>query len=290
MTQAIDLIIAPRGHDIGNLVVRRLLPYMKRRHVGPFVFLDHFGPVDMPPGPGMNVRPHPHIGLATITYLFDGEILHRDSLGFVQPIRPGDVNWMVAGKGIVHSERVRPEVQATGQTMHGVQAWLALPQHLAEIDPAFRHHPGNSLPEWQQNGARLRLVAGKAYGRIAPEEWFAPMFYVDADLPAGASLDMTDEYAERAICVASGAIDIEGTRIESGTLAVLHEGAKVSLRAETDARIMLLGGAPLDGDRLMWWNFVASDKARMEQAKADGRDGRFGKVPGEVDFIPLPEN
>ena len=290
MSEAIEMIIAPRGHDIGNLVVRRLLPYMKRRHVGPFVFLDHFGPVDMPPGPGMNVRPHPHIGLATITYLFEGEILHRDSLGFVQPIRPGDVNWMVAGRGIVHSERVRPEIQATGQTMHGVQAWLALPRHLAEIDPAFRHHPGSTLPEWQQNGARLRLVAGKAYGRTAPEEWVAPMFYADADLPAGATHAVTDEYAERAVCVASGAVEINGTRVEAGTLAVLGEGAKVSLAAAEDARVMLLGGAPLDGDRLMWWNFVAADKARLEQAKADWREGRFGQVPGEVDFIPLPEN
>jgi len=290
MSEAIDMIIAPRGHDIGNLVVRRLLPYMRRRHVGPFVFLDHFGPVDMPPGPGMNVRPHPHIGLATITYLFEGEILHRDSLGFVQPIRPGEVNWMVAGRGIVHSERVRPEIQATGQTMHGVQAWLALPQPLAEMEPSFRHHPGDSLPEWQQTGARLRLIAGKAYGRTGPEEWVAPMFYVDADMPAGSSLDVTDDYAERAVCVASGAVAIDGTRIEAGTLAVLQEGAKVRLQAASDARLMLLGGAPLDGDRLMWWNFVASDKDRMEQAKADWREGRFGTVPGEVDFIPLPEN
>jgi redox-sensitive bicupin YhaK (pirin superfamily) len=253
------------------------------------VFFDHMGPAQFAPGQGLDVRPHPHIGLATVTYLFEGEIMHRDSLGVVQPIRPGDVNWMVAGRGIVHSERTRPELRQTGAGLHGIQSWFALPRSHEETEPSFRHHPASSLPEIEKPGVRLRLIAGKAFGAEAPPQTFAPMFYLDAQLGDGATLPLPEDYEERAIYVAIGAVVLDGTVYESGSMLVLKPDSRPKIVARGPARLMLLGGAPLDGERHLWWNFVSSSKDRLEQAKADWREGRFDRVTGETEFIPLPE-
>lgn len=291
MSEAVDLVITPRSRDLGEgFMVRRILPYAKRRHVGPFVFLDHMGPVDFAPGHGLDVRPHPHIGLATVTYLFEGEIMHRDSLGVVQPIRPGDVNWMVAGRGIVHSERTRDELRRSGTTLHGIQSWLALPQGHEEAAPDFRHHPAASLPEIERRGARLRLIAGTAFGAVSPVQTFAPMFYLDVVLDDEAVLPLPEEYEERAVYVAIGMVTLDGERYEAGNMLVLRPGSRPQITAQGPARLMLLGGAPLDGERHLWWNFVSSSKERIEQAKTDWRSGRFAMVPGETEFIPLPED
>lgn len=291
MDDAIELTIEPRPRDLGDgFMVRRILPVAKRRHVGPFVFLDHMGPAVFQPGQGLDVRPHPHIGLATVTYLFDGEILHRDSLGVVQPIRPGDVNWMTAGRGIVHSERTAPALRAAGHRLEGIQAWVALPAADEEAEPAFAHHPAGTLPVIERDGVRLRLIAGSAYGATAPAKVFSPMFYLDAEMKPGATLTMPHDYAERAVYVAAGQVALNGAEYSAGQMAVLKTGATVTLAAKEAARLMLLGGAPLDGERLIWWNFVSSRKDRMEQAKNDWRVGRFPAVPGETEFIPLPEN
>ncbi len=290
MSEAIDLVITPRSRDLGEgFMVRRILPYAKRRHVGPFVFLDHMGPADFPPGHGLDVRPHPHIGLATVTYLFEGEIMHRDSLGVVQPIRPGDVNWMVAGRGIVHSERTRDELRRSGSALHGIQSWLALPQTHEETAPDFRHHPAASLPEIERPGARMRLIAGAAFGAVSPVQTFAPMFYLDVVLDDEAVLPLPGEYEERAVYVAIGMVVLDGERYEAGSMLVLKPGSQPRIIAQGPARLMLLGGAPLDGERHLWWNFVSSSKERIEQAKADWRAGRFAMVPGDPEFIPLPE-
>lgn len=290
MPEAVDLIITPRSRDLGEgFMVRRILPYAKRRHVGPFVFFDHMGPVEFAPGHGLDVRPHPHIGLATVTYLFEGEIMHRDSLGVVQPIRPGDVNWMVAGRGIVHSERTRDDLRRSGTALHGIQSWLALPQSQEETAPDFKHHPAASLPEVELPGARMRLIAGKAFGAASPVQTFAPMFYLDAVLDDEAVLPLPEDYEERALYVAIGMVVLDGERYEAGSMLVLKPGSRPRITAQGPARLMLLGGAPLDGERHLWWNFVSSSKERIEQAKADWRAGRFAMVPGDPEFIPLPE-
>ncbi|WP_300304496.1 pirin family protein [Ferrovibrio sp.] len=290
MPEAVDLVITPRSRDLGEgFMVRRILPYAKRRHVGPFVFLDHMGPADFAPGHGLDVRPHPHIGLATVTYLFEGEIMHRDSLGVVQPIRPGDVNWMVAGRGIVHSERTRDELRRSGTALHGIQSWLALPQSHEETAPDFRHHPAASLPEIERPGVRLRLIAGAAFGAASPVQTFAPMFYLDVVLDDEAVLPLPEEYEERAVYVAIGMVTLDGERYEAGNMLVLRPGSHPQITAQGPARLMLLGGAPLDGERHLWWNFVSSSKERIEQAKTDWRAGRFAMVPGDPEFIPLPE-
>jgi redox-sensitive bicupin YhaK (pirin superfamily) len=290
MSEAIDLVITPRSRDLGEgFMVRRILPYAKRRHVGPFVFLDHMGPADFPPGHGLDVRPHPHIGLATVTYLFEGEIMHRDSLGVTQPIRPGDVNWMVAGRGIVHSERTRDELRRSGSALHGIQSWLALPQTHEETAPDFRHHPAASLPEMEQSGARMRLIAGAAFGAVSPVQTFAPMFYLDVVLDDEAVLPLPGEYEERAVYVAIGMVVLDGERYEAGSMLVLKPGSQPRIIAQGPARLMLLGGAPLDGERYLWWNFVSSSKDRIEQAKTDWKSGRFTMVPGDPEFILLPE-
>ncbi|MFO1079582.1 MAG: pirin family protein [Reyranellaceae bacterium] len=292
MADPIDLIIQGRAHDLGGgFAVRRVLPAVKRRAVGPFVFLDHFGPLVVPPGgQGMDVRPHPHIGLATVTYLFDGGIFHRDSLGYAQAIRPGDVNWMTAGSGIVHSERTEPEMRASGFRMHGVQTWVALPHGHEETAPAFEHVEAARLPAWREGEAALRLIVGRYGGRIAPTTHFSPIFYVAAELLAGAAAAVSPEHAERAVYVAEGSAAVGDRLLEVGDLAVLQPAAPAAIVAgEAGARLMLLGGAPLDGPRHMWWNFVSSDKERIEKAKADWKAGRFATVPGDDAFIPLPE-
>ena len=291
MADPIELLIQGRAHDLGGgFAVRRVLPSVKRRMVGPFVFLDQFGPMDVPPGGGMEVRPHPHIGLATVTYLFEGGIFHRDSLGYAQAIRPGDVNWMTAGSGIAHSERTEPEMRRTGFRMHGVQTWVALPKAHEETAPAFEHVEAAKLPAWQEGGAALRLIVGSYAGRTAPTTHFSPIFYVGAELTAGAALSVSPEHAERAVYVADGSVTIGDRALMVGDLAVLVGGVAAGLVAGADgAKLMLLGGAAMDGSRHIWWNFVSSSKERIEKAKADWKEGRFAKVPGDPEFIPLPD-
>jgi redox-sensitive bicupin YhaK (pirin superfamily) len=282
-------IIDARPRDLGAFVVRRTLPSAVRRLVGPFIFFDHFGPVVFAPGQGMTVRPHPHIGLATVTYLFEGEIIHRDSLGSHQPIRPGDINWMTAGRGIVHSERTHPDWVARGSRLHGLQLWVALPTAHEESAPSFYHHPANTMPERTVSGVELRVLAGGAYGLSSPVACLSPLFYVDATMPAGSELELPNEHQERAVYVVSGAVQCAGERAEIGRMLVVGSGTNV-VRAETSARIVLVGGAPLDGERHIDWNFVSSSKERLMQARRDWKEGRFPKVPGdEVEFIPLPE-
>jgi redox-sensitive bicupin YhaK (pirin superfamily) len=286
---AIDLVIAPRARDLGGFSVRRALPFAQRRLVGPFIFFDHMGPAEFPPGGGLDVRPHPHVCLATVTYLFEGAIVHRDSLGSCQTIVPGDVNWMTAGHGIVHSERTDPERRRQGARLHGIQAWVALPTVAEEIAPEFQHHPADAMPLVEGGGVRLRVIAGEAYGVRAPVTVHSSLFYVDAQLATGSVLDVPDEHAERAVYVVSGEVECDGAVFGEATMLVLRAGSPARVTARGAARVMLLGGSRLDGERHIEWNFVASTPERIERAKADWRAGAFPKVPGdEVDFIPLP--
>jgi redox-sensitive bicupin YhaK (pirin superfamily) len=290
-TPAIDAVIEGRVRDLGGFSVRRTLPSGLRRSVGPFIFLDHMGPADFAPGQGMDVRPHPHIGLATLTYLLDGEIVHRDSIGNAQPIRPGDVNWMIAGRGVAHSERTPPEVRARGSRTLGMQTWIALPREHERMAPAFEHHPQRTLPLVERPGTTLRVIAGTAYGQTAPTSVLGPTLYVHAQLAAGATLAIDDEHAERAAYVVDGELECDGRVFGPATLVVMKPHVHATICARTPAHVMLLGGAPLDGPRHIWWNFVSSDRDHIEQAKADWRDGRFAKVTGdEHEFVPLPEH
>ena len=288
----IELLIQGRAHELGpGFPVRRVLPSVKRRTVGPFIFLDHFGPMTVPPGgDGMAVRPHPHIGLATVTYLFDGGIFHRDSLGYAQAIRPGDVNWMTAGSGIAHSERTEPEMKRTGFRMHGVQTWVALPRTHEETAPAFEHVAAANLPFWHEGTTELRLIVGTYKGRTAPTTHFSPIFYVGAVAAPGSKFGVSPEHEERGIYVAEGSLVLGDRQLVVGDLAVLAKGAAAELVAgASGVKAMLLGGAALDGPRHIWWNFVSFSKQRIEKAKADWKEGRFGKVPGDDEFIPLPD-
>jgi redox-sensitive bicupin YhaK (pirin superfamily) len=286
---AIELTIEPSVRDIGNFVVHRILPVAQRRSVGPFVFLDRMGPHRFQPGEGMDVRPHPHIGLATVTYLFEGEIMHRDNLGSVQAIRPGDVNWMTAGAGIAHSERTPPDQRKGGASAFGIQSWVALPKAHEEAAPAFFHHAKDALPEGERDGVHVRAVAGTAFGLTAPVATFTGTLYCDVTMPAGARLSVPSEHAERAVLPITGRIAIGGHTVPDDVMIVLKPGAPATIEALEPARLMLLGGEPLDGPRHIWWNFVSSSKERIEQAKADWKAGRFADVPGETEFIPLPE-
>ena len=282
-------VVAARNRDLGGFEVRRVLPWGGGRMVGPFIFLDQMGPVAFAPGKGIDVRPHPHIGLATVTYLFEGELVHRDSLGVVQTIRPGDVNWMTAGRGIVHSERTSPEMRATGQRVHGLQSWVALPGEHEEVEPAFDHTPAANLPEQGRDGVKLRVIAGRAFGLASPVRVFSEMFYVDAAMSAGAALDVPAEFAERAAYVLQGTVAAEQQDFGAGTLLIFTEGSRAQLVAKGASRVALLGGAPLEGQHHIWWNFVSSSRERIEQAKRQWTDGAFPTVPGETEFIPLPE-
>ncbi len=282
-------LLEARPRDLGGFSVRRLLPTAELQSVGPYVFFDHMGPAHFPPGAGVDVRPHPHIGLATITYLFAGEIMHRDSLGYVQAIRPGDVNWMTAGRGIVHSERTPSGLRIDGSPLHGLQLWIALPKAFEETEPAFSHHPEAALPLIRLGQTTLRLIVGSAFGVTAPVMTFSPMFYLDAPMAEGAAFDLPPEYEERAVYVVSGEAEALGQVLREGQMLVLPPGETVSIRALSIARIVVLGGAPLDGPRFIWWNLVSSSRERIEQAKLDWAEGRFEKVPGETEFIPLPE-
>ena len=290
MSVSQPLLIEPRSHDLGGLMVRRALPHVAARAVGPFVFFDHMGPADFASGQGVDVRPHPHIGLATVTYLFEGAITHRDSLGSQQDIRPGDVNWMTAGRGIVHSERTPAAERAAGHRLHGLQIWMALPQSAEEAVPEFHHHPAATLPAWEeaQGALHLRLVAGRYGGRQSPVHTFSPMFYLALEAATAAEFALDASHAERAVYVASGGADVDGQLLRAGQMLVLPAGAPVRVRPSAQARLALFGGAPLDGPRWLWWNFVSSSRERIEQAKADWRAQRFGRVPGETEFIPLP--
>ncbi len=285
----IELVIEQRRKDLGGFEVGRVLPYATRRMVGPFVFFDHMGPVDFQPGfpKSVDVRPHPHIGLSTVTYLFDGEITHRDSVGVTQDIRPGEVNWMTAGRGITHSERF-DALRRTGGSMHGIQAWVALPVELEETDPAFANHGPGDLPTYEGGGMWARLIAGKAFGAEAKVKTLSPLFYVHWRLDAGATAALPAEYPERAAYVAQGQVEIDGRTFQPGQMIVFAPGQPVPITAITDATVMLLGGEPL-GPRFIEWNFVSSSKDRIEQAKADWRAGRM-KLPDQDDaeFIPLP--
>jgi redox-sensitive bicupin YhaK (pirin superfamily) len=258
--------------------------------VGPFIFWDQMGPARFPSGEGLDVRPHPHIGLATLTYLFDGEIMHRDSLGTAQPIRPGEVNWMTAGRGIVHSERTDPALREDGASMFGIQAWVALPKQHEETVPGFVHLGSDELPTIEGEGKRVRVIAGTLWGATSPVPSYSEMIYADAVLEAGAWLPIPAEHEERAIYVAEGTVSIADDRFEAGRLLILHPGDGVTVEAVGHARVLVLGGEPMDGPRFIWWNFVSSSQDRIEAAKADWKAGRFAVVPGdEAEFTPLPE-
>jgi hypothetical protein len=285
----VELRVEARPRDLGGFSVRRVLPSTERHLVGPFIFFDHMGPAHMPIGEGMDVRPHPHIELATVTYLFEGEIDHKDSLGSKQTIRPGDVNWMIAGRGIVHSERSSPKSRKTGVRVHGIQSWVALPLEHERIEPRFEHHHARTIPTIDLDGVSLEVIAGEAYGARSPVSVLSPTFYVHARLRAGARLPIDDTHEERAVYVAEGAITVNGARFEPGTMAVLSPRAKIVIECEQHARVMLVGGAKLTGERHIFWNFVSSSTDRIEQAKEKWRSGGFPKVPGdEIEFIPLP--
>ena len=290
---ALDIVIVPPTHDLGDgFTVRRALPSRQRRMVGPFVFLDQMGPHVFDAGRGLDVRPHPHVCLATVTYLFDGEILHRDSLGSVQAIRPGEVNWMTAGRGIVHSERTDSVLRQGQSKLFGLQCWVALPSTHEETDPAFAHIDAGALPVIEGEGIEARVVAGSFWGRRAPVVTLSDMFYVDVKLRGGARVAMPPEYPEQAIYIVEGRLDLGRDGVFGpGQLVVLKPGAEVMLGAPGPGptRIMLLGGEPMDGPRYLSWNFVASSEERIEQAKRDWQAGAFPQVPGETEFIPLPE-
>jgi redox-sensitive bicupin YhaK (pirin superfamily) len=293
---SIATLIIPRAHDLGGFEVRRALPAPARQMVGPFIFFDHVGPAEFITGSGVDVRPHPHIGLGTVTYLYRGEFQHRDSLGTNQIILPGAVNWMVAGHGVTHSERTSVETRKGPHSLYGIQTWVALPDDAEDVEPSFEHHGKEALPFLENEGVRLRLILGRAYGESAPVSTFSEMFYGDVVMAAGAALPLPDDHEDRGVYVTEGAVTVAGQSFPSGQMMVFRPGDRIALKAgEQGARIMILGGATLGGPRYIWWNFVASTRERIEQAKADWRagkwqDGRFALPPGDTDeFIPLPE-
>ena len=284
----IETTITPRIADVGGFTVERVLPSRVKRSVGPFVFLDRMGPASLDPGRGMDVLPHPHIGLAAVTYLFDGEIVHRDSIGSRQAITAGAINWMTAGSGIAHSERTPLEVRQRASRVDGIQLWVALPHEHEESAPGFEHHPAETMPSIDEDGVRIRLLAGSTRGASAPARTLSPLFYMEAKVPAGKSLPLPDDHEERAAYVINGLVSCGADRIDLGRMAVFARGTHPTLHAETDALIMLLGGTPL-GARHMWWNFVSSSPDRIEQAKSDWLNQRFAKVAGdENEFVALP--
>lgn len=289
MTSSIATTLTPDTKDVDGLDVRRLLPSRALKTIGPFIFLDHMGPTKLPPGRGIDIRPHPHIGLATVTYLFEGHLMHRDSLGNVQRIIPGDMNWMIAGRGIVHSERSGSEERTAGHRIHGIQSWIALPKDHEQTDPLFTHYPKASLPYINVPGVRMHLIAGRAFGAVAPTVTFSDLFYVYAKMRPGAEFELRPEYPERGLYVVRGEIYVDNQPVTPHHLAVLTPGRAVRIRSAGDARVMLLGGAALEGERIVWWNFVASSRELIDDAKRSWRAGDFPPVPGDTEFIPLPK-
>jgi redox-sensitive bicupin YhaK (pirin superfamily) len=293
---SIETLIVPRARDLGGFEVRRALPAPKRQLVGPFIFFDQMGPAEFIHDGGIDVRPHPHIGIGTVTYLYEGEFQHRDSLGTNQMIYPGEVNWMTAGRAITHSERTSPETRAGRHSLFGVQTWVALPEQHEQTDPAFEHHGNEALPLIEGEGKEVKLILGNAFGERAPVSTFTEMFYADAVLQPGASLPLPDNHEDRGIYVISGSITVGRQDFEAGRMMVFRPGDAISVRAGAQgARLMLLGGETLNGPRYIWWNFVSSSKAMIEQAKeewqrGDWQDGQFVLPPDDDDeFIPLPE-
>lgn len=292
--QALEQVIIPRSRDIGGFEVGRILPVKSRRMVGPFVFLDQMGPTQFGPGQGIDVLPHPHIGLATLTYLYQGSLMHADSLGVTQRIVPGEINWMTAGRGITHSERTDPEDRARGMTLEGFQSWVALPKALEECEPDFEHHPNSALPEIIEPGVHMTLLLGEAYGSLAPAQTYSPLFYIDAQIDAGYHMTLPNPEQDRALYIRHGNIQCEGSLFESGQLLVVKPDTEVKIQALSDASLLLLGGEPLDEPRHMFWNFVSSDKALIEQAKADWAAENWGQGRFELPsndraaFVPLP--
>jgi redox-sensitive bicupin YhaK (pirin superfamily) len=290
-SDAIEQVIVPRSVDLGGFQVHRALPSARSRMVGPFIFFDHFGPAVFKAGDGVDVRPHPHIGLATVTYLFDGEIVHRDSLGTAMPIRPGAVNWMTAGRGIVHSERTAADHRDGGEPLHGLQLWVALPTTEEETAPAFVHTAAADIPQLRDNGTTLRVVAGSLHGLRSPVTTLWDTLFAELRLAAGTTWPLDATHEERAVYVISGEIDIGGDRHGPNRLLVLKPGDRLVVQAVSDAHFVVVGGAAMDGPRHIWWNFVSSRKDRIEAAKADWKAGRFDIVPGDTtEFIPLPDN
>lgn len=283
------VLLKPNTRDLGGFSVRRILPGTPHRMVGPFIFFDHMGPADFAPGTGIDVRPHPHIGLATVTYLFEGEIVHRDSLGTVQAITPGDVNWMVAGSGIVHSERTGADMRRKGARLQGLQTWVALPKTREHADPGFTHHPRTALPLVSAPGLELRVVAGSAYGKRSPTPVLTPTLFVGVEIDAGRSFELDAEHEERAVYSLEGEVTVADAPLPPQHMLVLEHRRPVEVKALTRARLMLVGGEKMDGERLIWWNFVASSRELIEEAKLRWRENRFPRVPGETEFIPLPE-
>lgn len=284
---SVDMVIEPKQADLGEFSVRRALPSRERRRVGPFVFFDHMGPAEFPPGRGIAVRPHPHIGIATITYLFEGEIMHRDSLDVAQPIRPGAVNLMTAGRGIVHSERAGGDLDELSR-LHGIQSWIALPEQDEECEPDFAHYPAAELPVFDRGGVGVTLIMGEAFGHRSPVKSYSRTLYMDCRLEPGAGLTLPEGEQELAAYLVEGAVDIEGEQYAAGVMVVASPGAVMELRAQSSSRVMVIGGDAL-AERYMYWNFVHSSRQRIEQAKADWREGRFPPVPGDDEFIPLPD-
>jgi redox-sensitive bicupin YhaK (pirin superfamily) len=282
-------LLKPHTKDLGGFEVQRLLPSLEAPMIGPFIFFDHFGPATFAPGQGVDVRPHPHIGLATVTFLLEGAMMHRDSLGSVQRIVPGDVNWMTAGAGIVHSERTSPEERASGHDLHGVQTWVALPKAHEQGEPSFTHFPSAAIPKIDLPGVSMRLIAGTAFGQRSPASTFSPMFYVAGEMEAGAAFELYPEHEQRGVYVIAGEIMVGGQAVPPHHMAVLQPWKTVRVEARSPVVLVLLGGAKLDGERLLWWNFVASSKELLDAASARWRAGKFAPVPGETEFIPLPE-
>jgi redox-sensitive bicupin YhaK (pirin superfamily) len=288
--EALELAIVPRARDLGGFEVRRALPHGKRQMVGPFIFFDQMGPVQFVEGQGIDVRPHPHIGLATVTYLFDGKVMHRDSEGNALAIMPGEMNLMTAGRGIAHSERTPPDVRRSGQNMFGIQSWIALPKAHEETAPSFQHFDAADLPVVRDHGVWARVIAGSAFGRTSPVGMLSEWLYAEVLLEPGASAPLDPSYEERAIYVVEGEVEIAGDRFSGPQLLIFRPGDRITARAVTRARLMFLGGSALEGPRYIWWNFVSSSRERIEQAKEEWKSGRFAPVPGETEFIPLPES
>lgn len=287
-TATSEQIIDPDTKDLGGFSVRRVLPSPGRRMVGPFIFFDHFGPTEFAPGDGIQVRPHPHIGLSTVTYLFEGEVMHRDSLGYVQPIRAEAVNLMTAGRGIVHSERAGDDLQQLSR-LHGIQSWMALPLQQEECDPAFKHYPAGDLPGLEQDGVAIRVIMGEISGHISPVTQYAPTLYLECRFAQGSRLALPSNYDEVAAYVVDGKVRTGEQEVGAGRMVVAAAGKTLQIEASVDSHVMVIGGAAL-GKRHIWWNYVSSSRERIEQAKQDWLENRFAAVPGETEFIPLPES